>query len=512
MNRDVSRKIGTVIDYTALSLLGVMCVAYSHLTRKFAQLHITLDSLDLPVFVGELLLAFLLIAYFIKHGTSGSKISFRNYRGTAVYIILFGVFILCKSFWGYLRYGPLAFRHAALFYYSLFALFSYEFYNKRFFNRKMILFLSFLLTAIVVIRAFDTYAYFMFTYFLLALFLISMLPVKSLKILLAFLLIGLAPYQRCIAASRASVMGAVSGIFVSGILFFSGKYRSNRVLKLWIVIGVLAVTGILLSAYVNKNKMESFLQLSILPEAIKNIDDFVEQNQGRVPKKQLAVRLYSEDGAIIEDSPQQGIKSDLVTAFADLGSKLSDSEVSGGKKMHSSEDKKYKSTAADKDKNSQATEGETVEAAPLAVDNTGLNNILWRILVIRDMFRDLYKSNWFVGSDFGKPFRSRTIEVLRWNKIEIEEVGWIEPHNSYVHIIYRSGLIGLISIILLIKLIMQTAAKFLKDRRQGLILVAALTYWIVAANFMVILELPFFAIPFWSLFGITLAYAQKKEQ
>jgi len=42
----------------------------------------------------------------------------------------------------------------------------------------------------------------------------------------------------------------------------------------------------------------------------------------------------------------------------------------------------------------------------------------------------------------------------------------------------------------------------------GFFLVAILVYWIVVANFLVTLELPFFAIPFWCLLGLTWAYGQ----
>ncbi|HQP10881.1 MAG TPA: hypothetical protein PKV41_05805 [Candidatus Omnitrophota bacterium] len=43
---------------------------------------------------------------------------------------------------------------------------------------------------------------------------------------------------------------------------------------------------------------------------------------------------------------------------------------------------------------------------------------------------------------------------------------------------------------------------------QGGLLIAALIYWIVIAQFGVILELPYHAIPFWSWFGLTVAKRQ----
>ncbi|MFA5261768.1 MAG: hypothetical protein WC450_11130, partial [Candidatus Omnitrophota bacterium] len=141
--------------------------------------------------------------------------------------------------------------------------------------------------------------------------------------------------------------------------------------------------------------------------------------------------------------------------------------------------------------------------------NEPTNNILWRLLVWRDMLRDVTQAHPVVGMPFGKPFRSSSIEILGWNKLELESVGWMEPHNSYVHIFYRAGWLGLGMIVLLLWVVIRLTQEFVRsDEVTGFFLAAVLVYWLVVANFLVTLELPFFAIPFWILLGLTWAYGK----
>jgi len=46
----------------------------------------------------------------------------------------------------------------------------------------------------------------------------------------------------------------------------------------------------------------------------------------------------------------------------------------------------------------------------------------------------------------------------------------------------------------------------------GLLLCSCLINWFVAANLLLIFELPYTAIPVWSLFGMTLAYCRQLPQ
>lgn len=112
--------IGFVLDRIGLVLIGLGCIGYSHGSRVFAQLHITLPFLDFPVFVGELLLVCCFLLLFIKHKTVGLKLNFQRNKGVVLFLFFYGTFVLVKALYGYFHHGPLALRNAALFYYPYF--------------------------------------------------------------------------------------------------------------------------------------------------------------------------------------------------------------------------------------------------------------------------------------------------------------------------------------------------------------------------------------------------------
>jgi hypothetical protein len=113
------------------------------------------------------------------------------------------------------------------------------------------------------------------------------------------------------------------------------------------------------------------------------------------------------------------------------------------------------------------------------------------------------------GFSFGRPQRSRSIEVLGWASGEWSRDGWIAPHNSFLHFIYRGGMIGLGVIVLMLWFLARMLLVFASARSlSGGCLVSALIFGLVMANFSVFLELPYTAIPFWALFGLTWAFAR----
>ena len=69
-----------------------------------------------------------------------------------------------------------------------------------------------------------------------------------------------------------------------------------------------------------------------------------------------------------------------------------------------------------------------------------IKGIVFRLFVWRDMARELVQKRAWWGFSFGYPQRSRSLEVLRWAIGEWSRDGWITPHNSFFHIIYRAGL------------------------------------------------------------------------
>ena len=144
------------------------------------------------------------------------------------------------------------------------------------------------------------------------------------------------------------------------------------------------------------------------------------------------------------------------------------------------------------------------------VDN---NNAVFRILIWRDMLANLAKEKPILGFDFGNPFRSKSLEILDWGTAEWARDGWIEPHNSYFHIIYRAGLIGILLIFAILAVLLKMIRGFIRAKSfAGVCLCGIIINWFIAANFLVIFELPYTAIPIWAIYGMTLAYYHKVQE
>ncbi len=139
-------------------------------------------------------------------------------------------------------------------------------------------------------------------------------------------------------------------------------------------------------------------------------------------------------------------------------------------------------------------------------------NIFFRLFIWRDMINELICRRAWWGVSFGWPQRSSSMEILGWATVEWERDGWITPHNSFLHMIYRGGVFGAGCVVAIIVVLISMTKRFLRHRSVwGGLLVACLVYWVGVSNFLVFLELPYNAIPFWTFFGMTLAYLHKLE-
>jgi hypothetical protein len=138
------------------------------------------------------------------------------------------------------------------------------------------------------------------------------------------------------------------------------------------------------------------------------------------------------------------------------------------------------------------------------------NNVIFRIFIWRDVCKQLISNIPIFGFAFGKPFRSKSLEILGWAETEWKKVGWISMHNSYLDIIYRGGIIGLGVIITLLAILCIMFKKVLSiNSFSGILLLSVLISWLIASSFLETLELPCTAIVFWSLFGLLYAYLFK---
>jgi hypothetical protein len=141
--------------------------------------------------------------------------------------------------------------------------------------------------------------------------------------------------------------------------------------------------------------------------------------------------------------------------------------------------------------------------------DTAFNNIYFRLFIWSDMFKEMLKENAWLGINFGKPQRSESIEILGWASTEWRSDGWITPHNSFLHIIYRGGIVGVAFLIGLVSIVIYLIFGFIRIKcLPGIFLMTIFVYWMTIANFLVFLEFPYNAIHFWSLLGMTLAFYQ----
>jgi len=137
----------------------------------------------------------------------------------------------------------------------------------------------------------------------------------------------------------------------------------------------------------------------------------------------------------------------------------------------------------------------------------GNENAVFRLFIWRDMLVELAKNKPILGFSFGKPLRSISLEILYWGYGDWYRDGWIGAHNSYLHMIYRTGIIGILLIFSLGAILLRMIIQFIRSKSfTGILLCAIIINWFTAANFLLIFELPYTAIPLWTIYGMTLAY------
>jgi len=122
-----------------------------------------------------------------------------------------------------------------------------------------------------------------------------------------------------------------------------------------------------------------------------------------------------------------------------------------------------------------------------------------------------------LGHGFGKVFIPETlVEEISWSPPKGED--WVDPHNSYLSILFRTGIIGLIIFFIIIFRFFKLSIKFIKecDNEKIRIYVASLLTIIVVilgiSFFDVVLERPFFGIFLWINMGLVISLIKIKNK
>lgn len=567
MNKKTQR-INSVIGIIALTSIGLFSLLYSLFGRRFAELHLSLPFLDFPVFMGEILLlfCFILLVWKISNQKYSIKLrpilTFLKCNWELLLLSCYFGFVLVKAICGYSKWGPLAFRHAALLYYPAFAVLSYTFYNKTFFSSRKILLLSFIFVFIPRLSAHSALPfneYFLLTYFVLAIALIKKYPSKKIQYILFSLLLVSTPYRWFFYTSRTGLVSNIAaGTYMIFILPF--VLRIKRVQRAMLCIGVAIFMLLGTLKITDTNAIKSLTHWGAVRDLYKEYNMHIAEVKDTFKMRDFKTRLYMPEGEvdkrieqINEGNRQVEKKKQARKQKMQLQIKETETKIEGAELIvKESEDKiqemqlqmkimqdktrenelqikeiqsKIKEIQPEKEKAQAETEEAKAQIAEMKneikepqVDpkqvrtmSQAYNHILFRVFIWQDMLTQLKEEGPLFGFDFGRPLRSRKVEIMRWGEGDWMGCGWITAHNSHLHIIYRTGIIGILFIITILFLLFKITKESIQRKSiTEMLLCAALIYWLVAANFLVILELPYNAIPFWSLLGVTLAYIKRK--
>ncbi len=473
------------IKKTILVLVGFFCYFYALYASDFAELHIQFTRLDFPIFIGEILLGVCVILLLIYV----SKFPMHLKPGFVWLGALYVLWVLAKAYLGYVHWGPLALRNAALFYYPSFALIGYMVFERSLYQGLGRWFLlGFLLWNLLFVTIND---YFVVAFLMLAFGLSWHLRQQVLRFAGIFLCIFFVIHSRVMWwGCRSHMVGiGVMAIFLAGYFLFGMLKAQRRVKILSLFVLVVIFVGFLFK-FGDHNALKSMMTFHQLVREYKKLDVDVHKNETTYIHEPLIVRLYNEND-----------KSKSVSLDKPRG----EVQIFSLPMINATAGQNRESVQSDVKSDSSPSHERRLDVAYV--------NICFRLFVWKDMVDDFIKQKAWGGVSFGQPQRSPSLEAVHWATTDWLRDGWITPHNSFLHMIYRGGLVGFVCVVLIFGGLMNMTQRFLKLRSVwGGLLVACLVYWVTISNFLVFLELPYNAIPFWSFLGMTLAYLHTLEK
>ncbi|MBP6343904.1 MAG: O-antigen ligase family protein [Candidatus Omnitrophica bacterium] len=459
------------IDYTVMAVLGVFCFLYIQTTGKaFAEKHIQFEWLNFPIFVGEFLLLGCGLLFVVRTLFAGLRVK----KWHAALVIYF-CFVFVKAFWGYVHYGPLALRDAALFYYSVFGLIAYCCYRPGFFKRWVILVCYGALVLMILGGHFNDW--WLMPRFFIGLLLAYKFPDRRIGALMAAGIILFSPYRSFMETSRAIILANfISVAFLC--LAIGGVIQGRK--RVWYFAGSFAVV-VLLAAYMfhysGNRHAQGIFAFDKLKGFYAETYELIEQRRAAFRREEIAsVQIYNPESFTQHpDDPPPAVPETTPEAIASA--------------------------------NAAAAAAERSFCPP----GMKIGNSIFRILIWKDAQKQLLEEKPLLGFSFGKPFRSENLEIIRWGFNDWARDGWIAMHNSYLNIVYRSGLVGFVIVFVIWGGVAYLAAVFIRLRSiAGLLLCSCLLVPLIAAYFSVTMELPYAAIPIWTLYGLILAYAHRQ--
>lgn len=502
-----------VMDNFGLLLIGLVSFGYVLFYRPFAKLHLDLPVLNIPVFIGEIL--FIICSTLVLPKAKALP------KRTIYLLIAYIVFIIVKTLAGYVHWGPLAFRHAALFYYPLFAVFSYSFFRKDLFSNKLKVILIILL--LLMFKFVIFYYYFILTCSILVLILIKSYSGRKTRYLFYLALLLAFPYRFFFETARTfMVSGLVSLLFILIFLLCILKLKKGyKLLTLFIFTAFIVVGSVKIA---NKDHLKSLMGFGELQKRYNARKMLIQELGKSFVAKKYKINLYNP---VYEDRAKPDLDFRKIQELIDQTTKPENENKPQIPAQSVQEPNKNPSSSVSMPESSKPEEPYTKnneelvsgQDSPLLTKvpekrdlETDYANSLFRIFIWQDALNDIMNYKPVFGFDFGRPFLSRSLEVTNWAISDWGRDGWVCFHNGYLDIIYRSGMLSLVFFCFIFSLIFIMVKKSFQIKSvNGILLAGALINWFVAANFLEILEMPYTAIPLWSLFGVTWAYLFKNK-
>lgn len=486
------------LDGIGVLFIGAFSLGYVLFYNFFAELHIQISFLNFPIFAGEILLFICLFLFLAKYRNNLPKLTRWHYA-----IIGYFIFVAIKALYGYVKWGPLALRHSALLYYPSFVVFGYVFYRRKFFSVKMVCFLVISIICVFIYRKF--YEYWVLTLAFLGFIFIKSFPHGRTKILMFLLFFACIPYQGFFQTSRMMIVSNfVVGVYLAIMLFLI--LEGNKKFKVAVATVVVGVVLLGLFKFSNHSALRSIVNFKRMEKVFSDGDRKIKASIGHYnAEERREVKLYNPDRAV-DAQPKvvvsKEVRKRIEMAFVQLAEE--------GQEFHKRQNK---------EKMEMVSIGQSKEGMPpVSVEKIKEpafynDNAVFRLFIWRDMLVNLANEKPIFGFDFGKPFRSKSLEILHWGDGDWARDGWIAPHNSYLHIIYRTGIIGLLLIVSLLTILFRMIQRFIAIKSlTGILLSGIIINWFVAANFLLTFELPYTAIPIWTIYGMTFAYYHEVKE
>jgi len=481
--------------------------------NDFAKIHVNIPWFPAPLFIGELLLGSGILFAWPEIARSSP---------TTKRMMLFAagvLFILTAC--GFLRYGPLALRHAAMFGYVFFAFLMYHFSARL----PVVIFSGIVLYSVFLFVRFgvpgnEFYAFPVWALFCLAMNrVVRLLTSNKAGIFLATVILALAafPLGMLFQTARTFIIANVISCLCV-LLGMLAMVRVSRPAKLMALAAGMALLVTIVYMRADRNALRSMANFSEMRDRIVFFNRQYESLKTKFVPSEVSVSVYrpveKEDAHVPSDDSLRGAATDAVRE----GSPLPPFEIAGvsevavslsGTLSWSRTGGFVESVAAADIAAAPEVKTETITEPPLAAYpgvrsyETARQNILFRVFVWKGLFEELIEQRAFFGFGFGKPFRPRTTLVLGWTERLYLIDGWVSAHNSWFHLIYLFGIFGfLLGLCALGALVHMFWHAVKRKDSLGLLLCSALAGWIFGANTQPLLEQPHYVIFFWGLWGI----------